>query len=300
MASRFHTGIPGSMGIRRFFLALLIIAILWIVFIPRQAQIFLQHLGRPIADLIVLPIQGLASLDRGIRDLWNHYLALQGVREQNLALHGEINRLHGELNQLREQAAASERLTRLLKFQERLEIQTIAARVIGRNPSNWYQTLILDRGEDDGLKPEMGVITPAGIVGRIVKTHSSSAIVLLLTDPNVAITSLVQRTRDEGIVQGMARGRIRMKYIPPLSSVKEGDQIVTSGLTGGFPRGLLIGKVQRVTEQDSALFQSAELVPAVDFRKLEEVLVILSPKLSASSDEYAQTQSSSDTQLTIP
>ncbi|NKB82238.1 MAG: rod shape-determining protein MreC [Nitrospirales bacterium] len=291
MASRLHTGIVGGTRTKRLFLALLIIAIFWIVFIPRQAQILLQNLGKPIASLLTIPIQGLANLDRGVRDLWNHYLALQGVHEQNIVLQGEIDQLRGALNQLREQALAVERLSTLLKFQRRLEPQTIAARVIGRNTSNWYQALILDKGEADGLARDMGVMTPAGVVGKIIKTHSSSSIVLLLTNRNIAIASLVQRTRDEGIVQGMDRGRIRIKYLPPLSSVQPNDQIVTSGLTGGFPRGLLIGHINHVTEHDGALFQSADLVPAVDFRKLEEVLIIVSPQPATPSNDDAPTLS---------
>ena len=106
----------------------------------------------------------------------------------------------------------------------------------------------------------------------------------LITDPNVAVTGLVQRTRDEGIIQGTAEGHVRMKYIPPLAEVKEGDTVVTSGLTGGLPRGLLIGQVLQVGELDGNLFQTALVAPIVDFGKLEEVLIILSPR-SAEAQE---------------
>jgi rod shape-determining protein MreC len=123
----------------------------------------------------------------------------------------------------------------------------------------------------------MGVIAPAGVVGRIVKTTPYSSMVLLVTDPNNAVTGLIQRTRDEGIVEGTVKGRARMKYIPLLSALQPGDKVVTSGLMGGFPKGLPIGTITEIEKDESDLFQSAELIPEVDFRKLEEVLVITQP-----------------------
>lgn len=120
----------------------------------------------------------------------------------------------------------------------------------------------------------MGVITPVGVVGRIVKTTMSTAVALLLTDPNNAIAGLLQRTRDEGIVEGTPQHGVRMKYIPLLAGVREGDWIVTSGLVGGFPRGLPIGTVTTVEKDEGELFQVAAVEAAVDLSKVEEVLVI--------------------------
>ena len=111
-----------------------------------------------------------------------------------------------------------------------------------------------------------------------MKVASSTSIALLINDPNVAVTGLVQRTRDEGSIQGTAEGHVRMKYIPPLAEEKEGDAVYTSGLTGGFPRVILIGQVLQVGELDGNLFQTALVAPIVDFGKLEEVLIILSPR----------------------
>jgi len=220
----------------------------------------------------------MAGVDRGVRNWWNKYIALQGIYEQNRNLRSKIEELEGELNQLREQALAAQRLSALLDFQEESAVPTLAARVIGRSASNWYRGVVLNKGENDGVAVEMGVVTPAGIVGQIVKVASSTSIALLITDPNVAVTGLVQRTRDEGIIQGTAQGYVRMKYIPPLAAVKKGDAVVTSGLTGGFPRGILIGQVLQVGEREGDLFQTAQVAPVVDFGKLEEVLIITSPR----------------------
>jgi rod shape-determining protein MreC len=123
----------------------------------------------------------------------------------------------------------------------------------------------------------MGVMAPDGAVGRVVKVTPFTAIVLLITDPNNAVTGLIQRTRDEGIVEGTTEGRARMKYIPLLATLQSGDVIVTSGLTGGFPRGVPLGTITRIDRIEGELFQSAEIVPEVDLHKLEEVLVITDP-----------------------
>jgi rod shape-determining protein MreC len=131
----------------------------------------------------------------------------------------------------------------------------------------------------------MGVITPAGVVGRVVKTTPVTAIVLLVSDGNNAIAGLIQRTRDEGIVDGTAQGSVRLKYIPLLSTVRTGDRVVTSGLVGGFPRGLAIGTINRIEKEEGALFQSAELTPEVDINRVEEVLVIQSPYTPSPSNE---------------
>ena len=280
MIGRVRPLVLWSSSTRRLVVVLVIVALVLLFLLPRQTQFLLQHLGRPVADVVGVPLEMMASVDRGVRDWWNQYVALQGIYEQNRDLQAKVQELEGELNQLREQALASQRLAALLDFQDQSTMTTLATRVIGRSASNWYRGVVLNKGEDDGVAVEMGVITPAGVVGQIVKVASSTSIALMITDPNVAVTGLVQRTRDEGIVQGTAEGFVRMKYIPPLAAVKEGDAVVTSGLTGGFPRGLLIGQVLQVGELEGDLFQTAQVAPVVDFGKLEEVLIVLSPRSS--------------------
>ena len=257
--------------------ALLILIIFIIFLLPRQTQKLLENVGYPMTLLVDIPLEGFEAMDRGIRGFWNHYVALQGVYEQNLALKGDIEQLKEQLTQLQEQVIISEQLTELLAYQQAGPTQTVPARVVGRNATNWYRTLILDKGSQEGIKPNMGVITHTGVVGRVVKIHSSTAIVLLLSDPNVAVPAMIQGSRDEGIVQGTAQGFIKMKYLPPLSPVQIGDNVVTSGLTGAFPRGLQIGQIARLQKADADLFQSAQIQPTVDFHKLEGVLIITSP-----------------------
>lgn len=244
---------------------------------PNQSQGLLQYLDGPVGQVVRLPLEAVASLDQGLSGLWERYIALQGVQEENQRLRQDIEWLRGQNSQLREAASATERLTSLLQFKEQALPVMVAAQVIGRDSTNWYRSVILNKGESDGIKPDMGVITPAGVVGRVVKTTGATAVVLLVTDPNNAIAGLIQRTRDEGIVEGTQQGLAKLKYIPLLSGVRDGDHVVTSGLVGGFPRGLAIGTITRIGKEEGALFQTAELTPEVDVGRLEEVLVIQAP-----------------------
>ena len=278
MSGRFRPGVFWGSGVKRVSVAVLAVAFVVFALLPRQSQLLLHTIGQPLADLVAIPLEGMATLDRDIREWWMQYIALQGLSEQNRELREQVQRLTGEVNRLRAEALMGKRLALLLEFQQDESIRTVAAKIIGRSPSNWYQGIILNKGEAAGIREQMGVMTPAGVVGRIVRTSGSTSIALLVVDPNVAIAGMIQRTRDEGIVQGTSEGLVRMKYLPPHAPVKKGDDVVTSGLTGGFPREVPIGKVSRVEESEDNLFQTAEIVPAVQFRYLDEVLIVVAPR----------------------
>ena len=257
-------------GTRRVTLVLVALLLSALLVLPTQSQRLLQHIGVPLAPIVTLPIEALAALDRSLRDMWEGYVALHEVHEENLRLRREIELLQHQ--------------NALLEFKGRARSQTVAAQVIGRETTNWYRAVVVNKGDVDGVRVEMGVITPAGVVGRVVKTTRSASMVLLVTDPNNAITGLIQRTRDEGIVEGTAQGLARVKYLPLLSTVRAGDRVVTSGLTGGFPRGLPIGVITSIDKMEGDLFQSGEIVPDADLTRLEEVLIITAPREEADSD----------------
>jgi rod shape-determining protein MreC len=261
-------------GARRLALGMFALLLAALLLFPGQSQGLLDYLDGPVGQLVRLPLEAVSSIDQGISGMWQQYISLQHVSDDNRRLKQEMDWLRGENNQLREAAAATQRLTSLLQFKEQALPTMVAAQVIGRDSSNRYKSVILNKGESDGIQKDMGVVTPAGVVGRVVKTTGATAVVLLLTDPNNAIAGLIQRTRDEGIVEGIPQGRARLKYIPMLSAVKEGDRVVTSGLVGGFPRGLAIGTITTIDREEGALFQTAELVPEVDVNRVEEVLVV--------------------------
>ena len=268
-------------GGKRAVLLLLVFLAVALLLLPESRQESLMVIGRPMAAVIAVPLRVMEAANQTIDTTVNRYWVLQHKREENRALRQHIARLQEENARLRETAVAASRLRDLLELQEQLPYPTVAAQVIGRDPTNWYRSIVINKGRKEGLAADMGVLTPAGAVGRIVKSYDRFAIVLLLNDLNNAVTGLVQRTRDEGIVEGTEKGLAQIKYLPLLSTVKVGDQVVTSGLAGGFPRGIPIGTITKIERREAELFLSAEIAPDADFTKIEEVLVITAPRESA-------------------
>lgn len=286
-----HTSLPITTGFRRLLVGVFILLLSLVLFLPQQSQEWLGQVGGPLPIILEGPLQMVASIQDSVEETWYHYIALQQVWEENQSLKLEIQKLQGEQNRLQEQTIVGRYFQKLSIYQETAPMTTLTAQVIGRNVSNWYRAVVIDKGARDGIHAEMGVITDAGVVGRVVRVNSITSIVLLLSDPNVAITGMIQASRDEGIIQGTPQGNIHMKYLPPLSPVQIGDTIVTSGLTDDFPRGLLIGHIQHVTKAVTDLFQSGEVMPIVDFSKLEGVLVITSfqPPISVEASQSPET-----------
>jgi len=268
-------------GAKRAFVLLLAVLAAALLILPESNDGPLKTMGGALVTMAGHPLKALDSVTQGIDSIWSRYIALLHVHDENLNLRRETAMLQEEASRLRERAAASDRLRELLNLKEELPYTTIAARVIARDPTNWYRSIVINKGQDDGIGVEMGVMTPSGAVGRVVKVQRQLAIVLLIIDRNNAITGLVQRTRDEGIVEGTEKGWAWIKYLPLLSNVKVGDIVVTSGMAGGFPRGLPIGRITRIERREAELFLSAEIQPDTDFGRLEEVLVITTPRESA-------------------
>ena len=168
----------------------------------------------------------------------------------------------------------NERLQKLLQFREKISSSVVAAEVIGQDPSSWFRSMTINKGEKEGVRRGMAVISTEGIVGQILKTSPHHSIVLLITDYNSAVDSIVRRTRAKTIVEGRGENRCQLKYLLRAEEVVPGDIVVTSGLSGNFPKGLMVGEVRSVDKKGHSIFQYAELVPIVDLTRLEEVLVI--------------------------
>jgi rod shape-determining protein MreC len=261
---------------RRFIVLFLVVLLVTVLLFPELQKRPFYFLGRPVVLVISGLQKGLTWIGGGFGNAWKGYINLVSVRRENERLNQDLARLQNEKIQLQEAVHASERLQELLDLKKGSAYQGLAAAVIGRDPSNWYRTLMINKGSRDGVAVEMGVITPAGVVGRVIKAEPAVSQVLLITDRNSAVAALIQRTRDEGLVEGTEKGLARIKYLSLLADVKEGDLVLTSGLTGSFPKGLPIGTLGLVTKKELDLFQQAELTPNVDFSKIEEVLVVTS------------------------
>lgn len=231
-------------------------------------------LGRAFLE-IMAPLQRVVAVLGGrAAMLWDGYVALVGVERENHQLRTRLHGLEERATRHRELELMNRRLKRLLALQRRLPTAGIAAEVVGRDASVWFQSLTLDKGELDGITPGMPVVAPEGVVGMISSTSPHAARVLLLTDPNSGVDVLLQRTRVRGIVSGQLEQGAILKYVKRAEDVQVGDRVITSGLDGVFPKGLPVGHVTRVSRKDRGLFLYAEITPSADASRLEEVLVV--------------------------
>jgi rod shape-determining protein MreC len=230
----------------------------------------------PLARVVltaVSPLQaGIDRLTGGAGDVWQGYINLVGIRGEADSLRERVRTLEGELTRLAEVEAANRRLRELLQFREIVGAPLVAARVIGWGASAWDRTITLDKGSRDGVVGGSAVLVPEGVVGHVVRASASAANVLLISDRNSGVDAVVQRSRVRGILQGRQDG-CEVKYVKRGADVQEGDRVVTSGLDGVFPKGVLLGDVVRVRAQKKSLFQTIVVDPRVAFDRLEEVLV---------------------------
>jgi len=235
-----------------------------VVTLTRQALLF-----------VVSPfIKVTAASIQGVTDIWRDYVDLRALREENKRLQLETTTLKRRLDQLQEQALETQRLERLLAMRQASQAEFLTARVVGKDATNWFKTILLDRGSADGIRRNQPVLAPDGLVGRVVEVTPNSARVQLLTDPVSAVGGLIQRTRVTGIVSGNLGAGARVRYLPLMADVAVGDEVVTSGMGGVFPKGILIGRITSVERKSGALFQEATLQSAVDLSRLEEVLIL--------------------------
>ena len=275
------------MRIRGFFLfrrySLLIFIILLLLFaLVLMSLRAKQRKGVEFFDALLMeicsPFQKAATfVIKTVQGTFQQYVFLVNLEKENRMLKQKIAELQEENHRMKEMKLANERLRQLLQFREKNSPSMIGAEVIGQDPSSWFKSVTIDKGERDGVKKGMAVISPAGVIGQILKTAPHYATVLLITDYNSAIDSIVQRTRAKAIVEGKGENRCQLKYLLRAEEVAVGDVVVTSGLGGNFPKGLMVGEIKKVDKKGHGVFQYAELVPSVDLTQLEEVFVIMEP-----------------------
>lgn len=194
----------------------------------------------------------------------------------------EYKRLQKEVETLRHRILGQEelikentRLEKLLDFKRRLIYQSVPANVIGRDPSFWNSSIIIDRGHNDGIKQDQPVVNAFGVVGKIAEVSETTSKVILLTDPQFSVAALIQRPREVGLVSGTLSGMCRMKFINPDANIKIGDRVITSKLSSSFPELLAVGEIVEIIENKQNLNREYIIRPAVKFSQLEEVLVIV-------------------------
>ena len=244
------------------------------------------HRGREpnFVDRAVLatsaPIQGvltwaISTVTGGV----SGYIALRGAHDEAQECRVKLSESHAELNSLKEAEAENLRLKAALGYTEGTAEREILARVIGVNPSSQFQSLRIDRGENDGVRVGMPVVTPDGVVGQVVRTVGASSDVMLLTDAASRIGAVIQRTRVRSSVVGAGDGReLALEFIRREDELGDklldNDMVITAGTDGVFPSGLRIGTVRSVSRPNVGMFLSGRITPAVQIDRLEEVLII--------------------------
>jgi rod shape-determining protein MreC len=222
------------------------------------------------------PFQKAASNTiRSAKDVWRRYFALVSVSEENLRLKRLLAETVAENHRLTEVDLSNQRLRELLNFREALPREVVAAQVVGRDPSPWFQTVVIDKGKADGVTKSAPVVVAEGIVGQVIDVSDGYAKVLLIIDQDSAVDALVQRSRARGVIKGDGEGGCVFEYVLRKDDVGVGDIVVSSGLDGVFPKGLRVGQVSEMYRRNAGLFQNVTITSFVDFEKLEEVLVVL-------------------------
>ncbi len=249
-------------------LVLVLAALLWysLSLAGRERSGWLDSLARRLTSPL---ISGASSGRQAVAGVFDAVLPGGG-----LDLDAENRRLRAELASREELQRENERLRRLLGYVEEQPRRTVAARIIAEDASSWFRTVEIDRGYEDGIIDGLPVIDAAGLVGRVVNSGPHRARVLLITDASSAVAVLVQDERIRGVCRGQGGG-VALDFALIADDIKVGDGIITSGLGGVFPKGLVVGYVRSVQRERSGLFQTVVVEPAVDFAHLEEVLVVL-------------------------
>ena len=223
---------------------------------------------------LIAPFQQLATSTYAWSvNLWTDYFETTSAAIENRALRDKLARAAAAQNRCRELELENERLRRFVDYSREVDAELIVAKVIGRDPSSWSKSILINKGRQDGLTRGLPVLISEGVVGQIVELYDVYAKVLLITDRSSAVDALVQNSRARGIVEGLNNEGCVFKYALRKEKIAPGDIIISSGFDQVFPKGMRIGKVIEVKKENSELFQAIYLKTFVDFEKLEEVLI---------------------------
>jgi rod shape-determining protein MreC len=220
--------------------------------------------------------RGTASGLGGVRNVWSNYIALRGLRSENEALRKQVDDLRVSLQREHAQAQRTAGLQRLLDLRTAVALPTVAAEVIGGDASPGLHTITINRGADDRVRGDLAVISPAGVVGRVLdQVAPHAARVQLLISRNAGAGVMIERSRAGGVIVGGGDDPpLEMEYVSSLADVKVGDTVVTAGTDGIYPKGFPVGRVESV-ERGAGMYRRIRVRPVVDFSNIEDVLVIL-------------------------
>ncbi len=234
-----------------------------------RARLGMLAVSAPVqatGEVVTRPVRGFIAWSS---DLGVSRSQLEALRTQNVELRRRVSTLE-------EARLENLRLKKLAGFTQAANTKTVGARVIGRPTNQWEGVITIDRGTDDGITAGMPVVGAQGLLGQTVGVTKSAAKVRLITDPQSGVASMIQSTRAEGVVRGSIEGKLTMEFVSAETTVRVGDIVISSGMGGVYPKGLIVGEVTRVQSSPSALYQEIDVTPSGELSGLEEVLVLVS------------------------
>jgi rod shape-determining protein MreC len=228
----------------------------------------LLEIAAPVQRAITRPVHM-------VRDTWNHYLALVDLEAENETLRDRIARLEEENLQYREALVTSGQLRRIAEMRRGFEVPLLPAEVVGQDASPWSRSLLLDRGRTTEVRSGMPVLVDQGLVGLVSATSLHAARAMMILDRRSAVDAMIQRSRARGLVRGLGTGELEFEFMFRGDDVEEGDEVISSGVGGVYPKGVRIGHVTSVSADRDELLHTARVKPTVDFGRLEQVFVVM-------------------------
>lgn len=234
---------------------------------------------------VISPVQeGLANSKKSLSSLWENYLLIVNTSKENNVLKKQISRLESDLTTMEEVRKENLRLKRLLSYSDEMTNQRVLAQVVGWDSANEFKVIRLNKGKNHGIKVMAPVITDHGLVGYVYRVTDNYSDVLTILDQNNRVDVMVERTRTHGIVEGVFNFKCALKYIMRNEPVEVGDKLITAGVGGIYPKGIKVGMITDIVKENFGMTLSVEVVPSVDFDKLEEVLVLIPGETPATAE----------------
>lgn len=264
-----------------FLAAVLVAALLCLAGLTSTERTNISGPERVVREVLAPLQNGVGALSENVQNLGAYFKGIDALQAENKGLQDEISRLQQKLVDLEEYRQENERLSQLLHMTDDQQSQYdyVTTTVINRSQSNWYKTMVINGGSEDGFAPDMPVICAQGLVGRIINTSANTSEVLLITDRDGAVSAMVQNTRTVGVVEGNGEDtRLGMIHVPYDADTENYQQVITSGYGGIYPKGLLVGYISGIELQSDGLMLDIDVSTYVDFERLEEVMVLRSKK----------------------
>ena len=259
--------------------SLLILAALVMISLNARRGVPETGFARKLVLETAWPLESLKNSSiKAIREGWNRYLFLMGLEEENRRLKKKNDELANQLIRYQEGYLESLRLRKMMNLMGQHAATPIVAEVIDREQSSAFKSILINKGSANGLNVGLPVLNDQGVVGRLTECSWHVSRIMLIVDENSNVAAILQGSRTNGILQGAGAAGCRLKYIPKADEVRIGDAVISSGLGGIFPKGIILGVVSAVHKKEGGLFQRIDVQPSVDFAKLEEILVLIPRK----------------------